>query len=87
MKLSCVRTPSALATLFAGLLAMLALPTSATAQATLISGLGGPAGFGTNVMTPGDDNSSAAISLTPYDPTGPVLLRVAPQHDVHQQQR
>ncbi len=50
--------------------AALGVPRSANAQATLITGLGGPADFGTNVMVPNDDGSSASIPLAPYDLTG-----------------
>jgi len=44
---------------------VLALPTMASAQATLITGLGGPLDFGTNVLARGDDTSSAEIDVTP----------------------
>lgn len=59
-----------LAVVLLSLLFLLALPLTAHAQATLVTGLGGTAGFGTNVLAAGDDNSSAAISLTPYDSLG-----------------
>ena len=42
----------------------------ALAQAPLITGLGGPAGFGTNELPVGDDNSSASIALAPYNLSG-----------------
>ena len=34
------------------------------AAPNLINGLGGPAGFGSNLLAVGDDNSSSAISLS-----------------------
>ncbi|HEY8428729.1 MAG TPA: nidogen-like domain-containing protein [Sandaracinaceae bacterium] len=44
----------------------------AVAQAPLISGLGGPAGYGPvgNCLSPNDDGSSRAIDITPYFPGG-----------------
>jgi hypothetical protein len=54
----------------AWLLGVMALPLVAHAQATLITGLGGATGFGANVLAMGDDNSSAAIALAPYDLAG-----------------
>ncbi len=42
-------------------------PRVARAQAALINGLGGPAGFGSGVLLPNDDASSGAISLSAYD--------------------
>lgn len=47
-----------------------ALPSLASAQATLITGLGGPAGFGTGVLDYNDDGSSAEIDITPAFPNG-----------------
>ncbi|MDQ3030812.1 MAG: hypothetical protein M3Y87_00180 [Myxococcota bacterium] len=43
---------------------------TASAQATLIGGLGGPAGFGTDSLAPNDDGSSTVISLAGAFPTG-----------------
>ncbi|MCA9605715.1 MAG: DUF4215 domain-containing protein [Myxococcales bacterium] len=52
-------------------LAMLVLGASgAQAQAPLITGLGGPAGFGIDTLPPDDDGSSAPISLTAAFPSG-----------------
>ncbi len=50
--------------------ALLAVP--AAAQAPLISGLGGPAGYGPSgqCLSPNDDGSSAGIDITPYFPGG-----------------
>jgi hypothetical protein len=42
----------------------------ALAQATLASGFGGPAGYGTTVMAPNDDGSSASIPITTAAPSG-----------------
>src|SRR5882762_6067682 len=36
----------------------------------LINGLGGPAGFGSNILPVGDDNSSTAILLSSVFPNG-----------------
>ena len=36
----------------------------------LINGLGGPAGFGSNLLAVGDDNSSSAVSLSSVFPNG-----------------
>jgi hypothetical protein len=56
--------------LAACLLFLAAAPATASAQATLITGLGGPQGFGTSCIDGSDDGSSAAIDLTPYFPGG-----------------
>ncbi|MCB9592286.1 MAG: hypothetical protein H6719_06110 [Sandaracinaceae bacterium] len=45
-------------------------PAAAQAQAPLITGLGGPAGFGMGVLPPDDDGSSASIPLAPEFPSG-----------------
>ena len=50
------------------LVAALAAP--ARAQTPLLTGLGGPLGFGTDCLSPNDDGSSAAIDLTPAFPSG-----------------
>ena len=59
---------------FAIILLFVCLPLSAAprarAQATLISGLGGTAGYGTSCLGMNDDGSSNAISITPYFPGG-----------------
>lgn len=51
-------------------LALWASPTLASAQAALVSGLGGTADFGTNVLGANDDGSSASIDITPVFPGG-----------------
>jgi hypothetical protein len=43
---------------------------AASAQATLIADLGGPANFGTTCLGMNDDGSSSAIDITPYFPGG-----------------
>jgi hypothetical protein len=48
----------------------MALAAPASAQTTLISGLGGTAGYGTQCLGRNDDGSSRAIDLTPIFPTG-----------------
>ena len=56
---------------FVSLSVLLALsPSIAAAQATLVSGLGGPLGFGTEVLARGDDSISASVDLTPAFATG-----------------
>lgn len=45
-------------------------PGIASAQATLISELGGPANYGTQCLGPNDDGSSRAIDITPVFPGG-----------------
>ena len=50
------------------LLVTLAAP--AEAQAPLVSGFGGPAGFGSNSHPANDDDSSSAIDLTSAFPGG-----------------
>ncbi|GAB4208092.1 MAG: hypothetical protein OHK0013_26260 [Sandaracinaceae bacterium] len=52
----------------AGLTAL--APSAASAQTTLISGLGGTAGYGTQCLGQNDDGSSDAIDITPYFPSG-----------------
>jgi hypothetical protein len=47
-----------------------ALPSAAAAQADLITGLGGPAGFGPGILEYNDDGSSAEIDLSPAFPNG-----------------
>lgn len=42
----------------------------ARAQAPLLTGLGGPVGFGTDVLLPDDDNSSASIPIGAAFPSG-----------------
>lgn len=49
---------------------VLSLPAAASAQATLISGLGGPAGYGTECLGMNDDGSSNAIDLAAFFPAG-----------------
>lgn len=62
----CGRTRYALAAI-----ALLALfGAEARAQTTLISGLGGPAGYGTQCLGENDDGSSNAIDITPFFPSG-----------------
>lgn len=53
---------------FAFLIAL--VPCAAGAQAELITGLGGPAGFGTGVLEYNDDGSSSEIGLTAAFPNG-----------------
>ena len=58
---------------FASFLLLAALfcePPHVMGQATLISGLGGTAGYGTQCLGRNDDGSSRAIDLTPIFPTG-----------------
>src|SRR5688572_11535485 len=43
---------------------------TASAQATLVSGLGGTAGFGTQCLGMNDDGSSNRIDITPFFPGG-----------------
>jgi MYXO-CTERM domain-containing protein len=45
-------------------------PALASAQATLINGLGGTAGYGTNCIGMNDDGSSNAINISAYFPGG-----------------
>jgi hypothetical protein len=45
-------------------------PAAASAQATLVNGLGGPLGYGTQSLARGDDSISAEVDLTPIFPTG-----------------
>ncbi|MBZ0117426.1 MAG: hypothetical protein K8H88_10550 [Sandaracinaceae bacterium] len=52
------------------LLTLSVLPASVLAQAELITGLGGPAGFGGGVLEYNDDGSSAEIDLRPAFPNG-----------------
>ncbi len=54
----------------AAALALMAAPRVAHAQATLVTGLNGAVGFGTNVLPTNDDGSSAAIPLAPYNLSG-----------------
>jgi len=49
---------------------LLLAPAAVRAQAALIDGLGGPAGYGTSCLGPNDDGSSRMIDLTPIFPTG-----------------
>src|SRR5687767_4670719 len=49
---------------------ILLVPSLASAQVSLINGLGGPADYGTNCLGPNDDGSSMEIDLTPIFPTG-----------------
>ncbi len=46
------------------------LPSTASAQATLVGSLGGPQGYGTQCLSPNDDGSSAAIDITAAFPGG-----------------
>ncbi len=50
--------------------ALLVHPSLAAAQTALVTGLGGPSGFGSDVLAANDDGSSPAVSLTAYDPAG-----------------
>jgi hypothetical protein len=70
------RTPLLLsvATAASFVLAPTALPSTASAQPTLIAELGGPEGYGTECLSPNDDGSSAAIDLTPAFPAGVELF-------------
>ncbi len=52
------------------ILALWLTAASASAQATLINGLGGPAGFGTGVLAANDDGSSTVINLASAFPAG-----------------
>jgi len=54
----------------AALLAALLAPATASAQGELMTGLGGPAGFGEGVLEYNDDGSSAEIDITPAFPNG-----------------
>ncbi|MCA9525043.1 MAG: hypothetical protein KC549_01945, partial [Myxococcales bacterium] len=56
-----------------GLLLLLA-PAGAWAQAQLIDGLGGPAGYGENLVPAGDETSTGLIDLRAAFPTGLRLL-------------
>ncbi len=49
---------------------LLAAPAAASAQGELITGLGGPAGFGTGTLEYNDDGSSSEIGLTTAFPNG-----------------
>jgi hypothetical protein len=51
-------------------LAALALSSTAIAQPALITGLGGPRGYGTTCLSPNDDGSTNAISILPAFPSG-----------------
>nr|MDQ3033265.1 hypothetical protein [Myxococcota bacterium] len=51
-------------------MALVWVPCGASAQAPLLSGLSGPAGFGTGVLPRNDDGSSAAIPLGTAFPSG-----------------
>ncbi len=57
-----------------GFLSVAIAPNAFAAGATLINGLGGPAGYGTNCMPPNDDGSwpagSPGLDLTPAFPNG-----------------
>ncbi len=65
-------TPSPLRRGLSAVAAVTALlaPATALAQATLVTGLGGAVDFGSNVLTPNDDGSSAPIPLAPYNLAG-----------------
>jgi hypothetical protein len=52
------------------LIALLLVPASVSAQAELMTGLGGEAGFGSGVIEYNDDGSSAEIDLRPAFPNG-----------------
>jgi MYXO-CTERM domain-containing protein len=53
------------------LLVLLGLaPSLARAQATLVTGLGGPRGYGTSCLSGSDDGSSPVVDLTPAFPSG-----------------
>lgn len=49
---------------------VLAAPTAASAQASLVSGFGGVVGYGTQCLSRNDDGSSAPIDITPFFPAG-----------------
>ncbi|MFK7988343.1 MAG: nidogen-like domain-containing protein [Sandaracinaceae bacterium] len=68
MKYPAVLSPLPVAILMAGGLALGS--SSASAQAPLVDGLGGVAGYGTSCLGKSDDGSSASIDLTPYFPDG-----------------
>lgn len=51
-------------------LALVCAPRPASAQAELVTGLGGEAGFGTGVLEGNDDGSSSEIDITPAFPNG-----------------
>lgn len=63
-----VLTPAVV--LVAAVLALGVSPSRAAAQATLLTGLGGPTGHGPNVLPANDDGSSAVISLAAAFPAG-----------------
>lgn len=52
-----------------GALALIA-PAPSAAQATLVDGLGGPAGFGTEMLPPDDEEFSTEVVVTPAFPDG-----------------
>ncbi len=58
----------------AATLAIAASPGRAAAQAELVGGLGGPAGFGQGIVSPGDDNSAGPINITQAFPGGITFL-------------
>jgi hypothetical protein len=64
------RTAVAAPLLFLHVALVAAAPVRASAQAELITGLGGEAGFGTGVLEGNDDGSSAEIDITPAFPDG-----------------
>jgi hypothetical protein len=67
-----VKQHSSIRTSFAAALslALFATPQLASAQTTMIAGLGGPVGFGTHCLSPNDDGSSDAIDIRPSFPLG-----------------
>jgi MYXO-CTERM domain-containing protein len=54
--------------LLVGLFALAA--TTASANVPLLTGFGGPRGYGTDCLSPNDDGSSASIDITPAFPSG-----------------
>jgi len=68
MKLS--SSASALRCLALVALAAVVSPMSASAQATLVGGMGGPAGYGASEVPVGDDSASITVDITPAFPMG-----------------
>ncbi len=56
--------------LLPALLGLFAFANPAAAQTTLVSGLGGAAGYGTECLSPNDDGSSDPVDLRPAFPAG-----------------
>ncbi|MCS6797825.1 MAG: 1-acyl-sn-glycerol-3-phosphate acyltransferase [Myxococcota bacterium] len=65
-----IRVSTALGAMLAALLAALWHEPRARAQAPLVTGLGGPVGYGTQCLGKNDDGSSHRIDITPWFPAG-----------------